>query len=137
MQIKLNSISFLVITILFLLLPFSLNWRLLLFGNKAKGNVIKYRTVIGTYTTVESAANLYSVIHFETEKGEYVEFVGPENLIYPIGKDVIIFYDEDKPSKFLMFNFAGLVLTPKMVVPGVILILWLAFYLSIITSPRK
>ncbi len=91
---------------------------------------------MGTYTKHDAAAALYSVIYFKTDQGRYIEFIGPQHLIYPIGKEFTIFYDRKKPEKFLMFNFAGLVLSPKMIIPGVILIIWLAFYLSFITRQK-
>lgn len=105
------------------MIPFSANYRLLVFGEKTKGVVTEQKKAL------ENSETVYCIIHFEV-KGNHINFIGPENLKYPPGKEVTIFYDKRNPRKFIMFNFAGLVLNNKMIAPGVLLIMWFAFYLA-------
>ncbi|MBN1117355.1 MAG: hypothetical protein JXA77_09140 [Bacteroidales bacterium] len=120
-----SSRKFIITSILIILLPISAKWRLLVFGNKTKGVVVQHiNTDFYNQTKGE-----YSLIQFETPKGK-VEFVGPEDLIYPIGKEVIVYYNKKNPEKFLMFNFAGLFLTKVFLLPGLFLLFWSAFYLT-------
>lgn len=116
--------QFILITILFLLLPVSANYRLIFFGEKTTGIVTELKQDRG------NPEIYYSIIHFEAD-GQYIDFIGPENLKYPPGKEITIYYKPGKPQKFIMFNIAGLLLNNKMITPGVLLIVWFAFYFSI------
>lgn len=122
--------KFLLITLMFLLIPLSANYRLLIFGEKTKGVVTEQKRAS------KNAETIYSIIHFEAE-GRYIDFIGPEDVKYPVGKEVTIFYNKKNPRKFIMFNVAGLVLNNKMILPGVLLIMWFAFYLAMRETQPK
>ena len=136
MSFSKKNLYYFLITLLFILVPFSLHWRLFLFGNKATGKVIMYRTTLSVTQDETDPNIIHSVISFSTDRGEYVEFVGPQHMVYPLGKEFLIFYNDKKPSKFVMFSFAGLILNPKMILPGVLLIIWLSFYFSLLTGKK-
>ena len=127
---RISKKQFYIITFLFLLLPFSVQWKLLLFGTKTTGVVIKHIYPYSAYAANNESTYTYSIIRFEANNKK-IEFSGPEDLKYPIGKEVKIIYNSKKPSQFVMFNFAGLFLSNKIIIPGVLLIIWFAFYLTI------
>jgi len=127
---KISKFQFYLITILFLLLPFSVQWRLLLFGIKTTGTVIGYDKGSALRSNLSESPGKYSIIRFEAA-GRYYDFAAPEHIVYPIGKKITILYNRKKPKQFLMLNFTGLVLSNKMIIPFVAMILWFAFYLSV------
>jgi hypothetical protein len=120
---------FLIISLLFFLVPFSAQWRLLLFGEKTKGTVVRYvnRNSRELYTT--DLYTRFSVIRFETPN-RYYEITGPEDVIYPLGKTITLYYDKGNPEKIVLFSFTGLFFSNKMIVPGVLLLMWFAFYIT-------
>ena len=117
--------KFIFTIILIILLPISAKWRLLILGEKTTGIVVQH--IKPSFYNLDKAE--YSLIQFETPNGR-VEFVSPEDLMYPIGRKVQIYYSKKNPEKFLMFNFAGLFLSKVFIVPGIFLIIWVAFYLA-------
>lgn len=134
-MIRIPKYQFYLITLLILLLPLSSSWRLLIFGEKTKGVVMGVRKVI-VKGGLDSPASLErtSIIRF-TSGDKYYEFTGPGEIIYPAGKEITVFYNPRNPEKFLMFNFAGLFLSEKMIIPGVLLIIWAAFYFTVTGKP--
>ncbi len=127
---RISRKKFILITLMFLLLPISANYRLLLFGIKTTGIVTKQEH------DITNSRTKYSVIHFNADSCS-IDFIGPEDVVYPVGKEVTIYYNRKNPQKFIMFNFAGLVLNNKMIVPGVFLLMWFAFYLTIRNTQPK
>lgn len=122
--------KFLLITLMFLLLPISANYRLIFFGSKTTGIVVEQKHALN------NTKNTYSIIHFVAD-GRTIDFIGPEDVEYPVGKEVTIYFNPRNPQKFIMFNFAGLVLNNKMIIPGVLLIMWFAFYLAVRDSQSR
>lgn len=129
---RISKTQFYIITLLFFLLPISANWRLFLFGKRTTGIVIQPKiTEVLTGNTERR-----SIIYFETPNRHYYIY-GPEDAIYPIGKEIRIIYRESKPEDYILLNFTGLLLTNKTIIPLVLLILWLSFYLSVKQSQKK
>lgn len=124
-----SKTQFYLITALFLMLPFSVNYRLLLFGSQTIGTVKGHRTEVSENIGLSTAA-IQSTITFRANTKD-ISFSTPENINYPIGKEVKIFYRKKKPEKFIMFTFSGLVFNNKMIVPGVLFIMWFAFYFTV------
>jgi hypothetical protein len=122
---QISNKKFWLITILFLLLPFSVHWRLLLFGTKTTGTVIGH---IKTYHH-GNVEVYFAVIEFNTIDETY-KVTGPEFADYPINKEICVFYRKRNPKKFLLFTFAGIYFSKKLIIPGVAFILWLAFFFS-------
>jgi hypothetical protein len=118
--------KFISITLLFLLLPFSSNWKLLLFGIRTTGIVEKHKITSPMWNN----SDRYSIIRYKTQDQEFLIY-GPEDVIYPIGKKIKIIYRKDKPEDYLMLSAAGLLLTNKMIIPMVLLILWVSFYMTV------
>jgi hypothetical protein len=122
--------QFYIITVLFLLVPFSVHWRLFVFGQKTTAVVLRHIAPHSSFAYNSESTSKYAVIGFQADN-EYIEFKGPEDLKYPIGKKITVVYNSKKPSQFVMLNFAGIVLSNKMIIPGVLLLAWFAFYITI------
>jgi hypothetical protein len=122
--------QFYIITFLFILLPFSVQWRLFVFGKKTKGVVLYHTTTNQHPQNMDPFTNSrYAIIGFTANK-EQIKFKGPEDLMYPIGKEVTILYLPEKPKRFILLTFAGLILSNRMIIPGILLLCWFAFYLT-------
>lgn len=127
-----SKTQFYIITFLFFLLPFSMHWRLFLFGKRTTGIVIKPN--ITDVLTLKT--DRHSIICFETPD-RHIYIYGPEDVIYPVGKEIKIIYRENKPEDYVMLNAAGLLLTNKTVIPFVLLIFWVSFYVSYRQTHKK
>jgi hypothetical protein len=125
---KVSKTFFWTICLLALLLPFSSNWKLLFFGKKTFGEVIDYRKL----QSIGYGGNrdTYSIIQFSTDY-ETITFLGPDNLILPLGKKIKVLYDKKKPTHCMPLNIATLYLGRQMILPAVFLFLWIAFYVSL------
>jgi hypothetical protein len=108
-----------------------------MFGKSTTGMVIDYKGQWGRHPYMTKTEITHSIIRYYYSKDGFIDFVGPEDVKYPLGKKVKIFYDKSNPQKHVMFNAAGLILNNKMILPGVALILWLAFYLTMRELYRK
>ena len=117
--------QFYVITILFLLVPFSAHWKLFIFGEKTEGIVIEH---IKTYSAGSQYTD-FSIIQYQAGN-KYYEVTGPENMEYPIGKHITVFCNKQKPEKFILLTFASIYFSDKIIIPGVLFIMWIAFYIS-------
>lgn len=126
---KISKAQFIVITALFILLPFTVHWKLLIFGEKTVATVVGHKQISTNDSTSILGSSQYSIIRFEAE-GEEIEFSGPSDLVYEPGTEITVYYKKGNPQKHIMFNFAGLFLDLKTVIPFVLLILWFAFYFS-------
>ncbi len=124
--------QFIFITLLFLLLPLSSNWKLLLFGERTTGIVEQHKITSPMFNNSER----YSIIRFQAN-GNDILIYGPEDLVYPIGKKIKIIYQKKDPSNYVMLTIAGLLLTNKSIIFLVLFILWLAFYLSVKEAYNK
>lgn len=118
--------KFLIVTILFALIPLSTHWKLFLFGQKTTGTVVKPKIS----SPLLYSTDRYSIIEFKTHEAKKILIYGPEDLEYPIGKEFKILYNKNKPQNYVILNAAGLLLTNKVILPIVALILWISFYLS-------
>jgi hypothetical protein len=127
---KISKRQFILITSLFLLLPLSVHWQLLVFGKYTHGVVLGQRIRRGNGVSMISMNSSYNIIGFEAN-GYYVKFLGAENVSYPVGKKVLICYRKRNPEDFLLVNFSGLFFSNKMIIPFVVFIFWIAFYLTI------
>jgi hypothetical protein len=128
---KITRRFFWAIFFLALLLPLSKNWRLLLFGNKTYGVVSGYSK--GNYANANNSyryRDTYSVIKF-TSDHEEVSFLGPDNLILPVGKKIRIYYDPRHPTHCIPLHFTSLYLGKQMIIPAVFLFLWVALYTAL------
>lgn len=113
------------VSILFLLLPFSVNWRLFVFGKQTTGFVVRVqRPIMGM-----QQSDSYSIIEFYTPE-KTIEVFSPENVIYPVGKKLRIFYNPENPDNNILFTFTGLFFNKKAIFPFVFFMIWMAFYSS-------
>ena len=127
---KISKTFFWAIFFLALLLPFSSNWKLLLFGEKRYGVVTGYKGINGSDISSYHSGDTYSVISFTTEY-ENVILLGPDNLILPLGKKIKICYDQQEPTHCIPLHFATLYLGKQMIIPVIFLFLWIALYTSL------
>jgi hypothetical protein len=132
---RISKLQFYFILFLIFLLPLSSGWKLFLFGEKTIGKVVGYNPNFGLYYPTNGSSK-QSIIRFNTKAGIF-DVAGPDDIIYPFGKELTIYYNPKNPKKNLLFNIYGLFLTQKMILPGVLLLLWVAFYLTVNQNKQK
>jgi len=136
---KVYSISkwaFRAICVLILILPVGRHWKLLTTGSKAQGTVTQIvvlsKEVLGKVTQKAEA----SEIEFMVEGLSY-QAHGPLNYEYTPGRNIMVFYDRDEPSHNCIATFTGFYLGNYTVLPIILLVLWVAFYMSFNNYRRK
>ncbi len=123
---------FILLTCLFVLMPFSVQWRYFFFGQKTKASVVDYieDSNGGVTTTLYTILGYYAdSIYYETHSNEYIRFEKDRNIN--------IIYNKQKPEKCIILTPSGLLLSYKMVLPFMILLLWFAFYFSFKKKKNK
>ncbi|PKQ60460.1 hypothetical protein BZG02_19075 [Labilibaculum filiforme] len=126
---NISGFRFLIITILILLIPIYGNWKLIAYGEKTEGIVVK---IIEENTGM--LLSFYSIIAYETNQKEYT-LKGPENVEYPVGKKFQILHLSDDPQNAIIFSMKGMYINRYTSTSVVLFILWIAFYLSF--SPKS
>jgi hypothetical protein len=130
---KISKLKFYAILVLILLIPVSKKYRLLIFGVWTEGIAVGYGE-----NEIRSASPAYfdhTLFRFETEKGSYT-IRGPENIIYDLGSRTRVIYEKKDPDKCMILSFSYLYSGPNAMVPGVLLLVWIAFYTSF-TRPEN
>jgi hypothetical protein len=122
---NISSKFFWTILILILLLPFSIHWKLFLFGGKTEGKVVHFKSISGY-----KQGGSYPVIEFKAED-KTIDVLGPDNYPYPIGKTMIIFYNRQNPTDYIPLNIPAIYLGKFVLFPGVLLLMWVALYVSL------
>lgn len=126
---KITGLRFFIITVLILLIPIYSNWRLLLNGNKTEGVVVK--------TSKDNIGQLYSIfsiIQYSVADKTY-QLKGFENVEYPLGKKFTVLFNPKNPHEAILYNFKGIYFNRTTAFAIVMLVLWIAFYLSF--SPKS
>ncbi|MUP38285.1 hypothetical protein [Labilibaculum euxinus] len=126
---KISGSRFLIITILILLIPIYANWKLIVYGEKTEGIVIK---IVEENTGM--LLSFYSVIAYEANQKQFT-LKGPENVEYPIGKKFQILHLQEDPQNAIIFSIKGFYLNKFTSTSFVLFVLWIAFYLSF--SPKS
>lgn len=121
------------ITLMILLLPVTMQYRLLLFGVYTKGQVVGVEHV-STLGIVNIGPDKYSIIRFSTPDGTVVQFYGPENFEYPVGRELKVVYNPKNPKECSVFSIGAIYAGRKAIVPGILFLLWMAFYLAFRTK---
>lgn len=119
---------FWVVTACLVLLPFSMSYKLLLFGVRTHGFVVPICSV-DVQQAGYCVATSKSIIQFEAD-GVVVRMYGPENFEYNEGEVVDVVYLKDSPTTCMVYSLGALFVNPKSAVAGVLLIVWLAFYFA-------
>lgn len=119
--------QFWIVFLLFLLMPFSIHWRLIAFGKKTTGVAIEQVTEHTPHVENIFSGSVFTLIQFSAGDSLY-SFHAPENVKYEPGEKIPILYNANNPEQYIMYNFAGLVLSPKMYLPFILLLIWIAFY---------
>ncbi len=121
---KISGIKFILITILIVFIPIYGNWKLLLYGEKTEGIVVK---------TIEEDAGMlrsfYSIINYQANGKQYT-LKGPENIEYQIEKKFQILFSPSTPKDSIIFSLRGIYVNRFTSAAVIIFILWMAFYLS-------
>lgn len=125
---RVSKTQFWIITLLILLLPVSSKYKLLIYGKKTEGVVVNHKKVTAGLSRI-GGYDIYSVIQF-TADSLTVRMYGPENTIYDIGERLTVIYDRNNPRKCIIFSLGYLYTTTGVVLPAIVLLLWLAFYLA-------
>ncbi|WP_372751400.1 DUF3592 domain-containing protein [Labilibaculum sp.] len=126
---KISGYKFLFITFLIVLIPIYGNWRLIFYGKKTEGVVVRI---------IEENASMllsfYSIISYEADQKQYV-LKGPENVEYTIGRKFKILYLPEKPKNAIIYSIKGIYFNRFTPISVALFILWIAFYLSF--SPKS
>ncbi|MEZ5072397.1 MAG: DUF3592 domain-containing protein [Bacteroidales bacterium] len=117
------------IFLLILALPVSRHWRLLVSGERSTGVVTYNGPVVQTYPDGKNHLVKCSVVEFE-HADSVCQTVGPPNFEYPLFTEVRVAYDPNHPSEACLLCFSGFYLWNYSVLPVILLVLWLSFYLS-------
>lgn len=123
------------ILILIVLLPFTRNWRLLVFGEYTWGQVKEVRTSVDMLDQTFGGETSISVIEF-TARGKIFKVNGPIDLKLPEGKKIPLVYKKEDPQDCLILNLRTVYLGKTVILPGVLLVLWLSFYSAMIESNK-
>ena len=123
------------ILVLILLLPFTRNWKLLVFGDYTRGKVKEVKTTIDMIDKTFGGETSVSVIDYAV-KGELYEVNGPIDLKLPEGKKLPIVYNKENPNEYLIINIRTIYLGKMVILPFVLFVIWISFYLSIRESNR-
>jgi len=132
--LKISKLKFFVILFLILLIPVSKKYRLLLFGTRTEGIAVGYGESQGM-STLPTGYD-YTFFRFDTQTGSF-EIRGPENVIYELGDKARVIYDKRDPNKCIIFSFDYLYSSPNAMLPGVLLLFWIAFYTSFVIPGRS
>lgn len=131
--LKVNKTKFYIILVLILLLPVSKKYKLLLFGARTEGVVVDYAELIHLPVNYVGWHNC-AIIRFDSNNETHY-MRGPEDVMYESGKEMKVIYDKKKPSKCMIPTFAYFYSMPNALLPGIFLLLWIAFYTSF--APAK
>lgn len=129
MPMKISGSKFLIITILIVLIPIYGNWKLIVYGEKTEGVVVK---IIEENSGM--LLSFYSIISYEANQKQYA-LRGPENVKYPVTKKFQILYLPDHPMNAIIYSAKGIYINQYTATSVVLFILWIAFYLSF--SPKS
>ncbi len=131
--LKVSKTRFYFILVLILLLPVSKKYRLLLFGTRTEGVVVDYAELIHLPVNYIDWHNC-AIIRFDANNKTYY-MRGPEDVMYEAGRKMKVIYDNKNPSKSMIPAFAYFYSMPNALIPGILLLLWIAFYTSF--APTK
>ncbi|QKG79248.1 DUF3592 domain-containing protein [Tenuifilum thalassicum] len=130
---KISRKLFWFITIMILLLPITTRYRLLIWGEYTKGVVVGVEDV--QLSILQGLGpDKFPVIQFATKDRQIIEFFGPENFDYPIGKELWVVYDTENPNKNTLLTLGALYASKKSILPGILFIIWMAFYFAFKTN---
>ena len=125
---KISRIQFWVVAFLLLLLPIASKYKLLVFGGKAEGVVVAQEKIASGFSRL-SGYDTFAVIEFTTNS-KTVRMYGPENFTYDLGEKLTVYYNKNNPKKCMVLNFAYLYTSSGAIIPFVLLLIWIAFYLA-------
>lgn len=128
---------FWMITILILLLPLSTKYRLIFFGERSVGRVIDYREVQSALFALSGAEHdRYPIVEY-TVNGKLYRLLGPENASYDKGDTITVAYRKGEPTRAVLLKFDALYLGRSAILPGILLVLWVAFYRAFRKPPKS
>ncbi|MFO7370338.1 MAG: hypothetical protein R6X09_08725 [Bacteroidales bacterium] len=131
--LKVSKTKFYFVLILILLLPVSKKYKLLIFGTRTEGVVVDYAELIDLPVNYLDWRNCAIIRFNANNKTHYMR--GPEDVMYEPGRKMKVIYDRKNPSKSMIPAFAYFYSMPNALLPGILLLLWIAFYTSF--APTK
>ncbi len=126
--LKVSKVKFYIILVLILLLPISKKYKLLLFGVRTEGVVVDYAELIHLPVNYIDWHNC-AIIRFKANNQTHY-MRGPEDVMYEPGRKMKVIYDKKNPSKSMIPAFTYFYSIPNALIPGILLLLWIAFYTS-------
>lgn len=124
---KISRLQFWIVALLILLLPLSSKYKLIIWGKKTTGKVVHHHKV-GSGLRL-GGNDTFSVIQFKADSVT-VRMYGPENTIYELGESITVFYNKNNPEDCLILTFAYIYTGRSAIIPFVLLLLWIAFYMA-------
>ncbi len=124
----LSPLKFWVITLLMLLFPLSMNWRLILHGEITTG-IVAYSQSLPERVRQQQNVPYLPIVEYRVN-GQVYEAQPPENVRYRIGKMIRVLYLPEKPSRYMLLSFSGIFLDFEVAWAGLVLLLWLSFFFS-------
>lgn len=126
--LKVNKTKFYFILVLIVLLPVSKKYKLLLFGARTEGIVVDYADLIHLPVNYIDWHNC-AIIRFDANNQTHY-MRGPEDVMYEPGRKMKVIYNKKEPSRSMIPTFAYFYSMPNALIPGILLLLWIAFYTS-------
>lgn len=122
---KLSRKKFWVVTILIFLLPISINYKTLIFGKYTTGVVVDNVPVRSFL--VQKEFDKIPVIEFNANN-KVIRMYGIENANDSIGEKYKVAYNPNNPTNCVLVSFEYFYLGNKVILPGILLLVWLAFF---------
>lgn len=135
LTVYISPTTFVVITVCLLMLPVSMRYRLLLFGEKTEGVVVPTHMAVFN-KTISAYPHRGAIIRFNADSSTY-QLVGPENTHYDVGESVTVIYSPHNPTNCVVYSFSGLFLDVRLAVSVPLLVVWLAFYFVFGAKPKS
>ncbi len=137
MYLKINRNTFYITIVLIMLLPISKQWKLLMYGTRTTGVAVDYQ-ILNQRADMQYNSSYAKTTIFQYKVGNRnYRILGPSNSVYELGEERKIIYDKRRPSKSIIPTFAYLYSFPRIIIPLLVLLVWIAFYTSFTPPGRR
>ena len=136
---KVYSISkwtFFGICLLIVTLPLSRQWKLIASGERATGTVKEFTMIVHENIAGEREIQYVSEVQFKS-KGQVLKAYGPSGYEYNAGRSIRLIYNDADPSEYCLLTFSGFYFNNYLILPIVLLVVWVSFYLSFNSYSKK
>ena len=136
---KVYSISkwtFFGICLLIVTLPLSRQWKLITIGERATGTVTEFTMIVHENIAGGREIQYVSEVQFKSE-GKIVKVYGPSGHEFNAGRRIRLIYNPADPSEYCLLTFSGFYQNSYLILPIVLLVVWVSFYLSFNSYSKK